>query len=75
VGERSADDIQRDIEEARAGLARSVDQLAERTNPHRLADQAKDRVRAKIDSPAGRVVIAVAGTLVVVLIVKRMRKH
>jgi hypothetical protein len=75
VGERSADDIQRDIEEARAGLARTVDQLAERTSPHRLADQAKDRVRAGINSTPGRIVIAVTGGLVVVLVIKRIRKR
>jgi len=31
---RTADDIQRDIEQARASLAVAVDQLAERTSPN-----------------------------------------
>jgi hypothetical protein len=75
VAERNADDIQRDIEQARASLASAVDQLAYRTNPHRLADNAKQTLRAKADTPQGRAVIGVAGALVVLLLVKRFRKH
>jgi hypothetical protein len=75
AGERSADDIQRDIEKARAGLAESVDQLAYRTNPKRVADNAKLTLRAKATSPEGRIVIGVTGSLVVLLIIRRIRKR
>jgi Protein of unknown function (DUF3618) len=75
AGERSADDIQRDIEQARAGLAEAVDQLAYRTNPKRLADNAKQSLRERANSPQGRVVIGVTGGLVVLLIVRRIRKQ
>ncbi len=75
AAERSADDIQRDIEKARAGLAESVDQLAYRTNPKRVADNAKITLRAKANSPEGRIVIGVAGGLVVLLIIRRIRKR
>jgi Protein of unknown function (DUF3618) len=75
VVERSADDIQREIEQARAGLAESVDQLAYRTNPHRLAENAKHTLREKANSTPGRIVIGVTGGLVVLLIVKRIRKR
>jgi uncharacterized protein DUF3618 len=75
AGERSADDIQRDIEKARAGLAESVDQLAYRTNPKRVADNAKLTLRAKATSPEGRIVIGVTGGLVVLLIIRRIRKR
>jgi len=75
AGERSADEIQRDIEKARAGLAESVDQLAYRTNPKRVADNAKITLRAKANSTEGRIVIGVTGGLVVLLIIRRIRKH
>lgn len=75
AGERSAEDIQRDIEQSRAALASSVDQLAYRTNPKRLVEQAKQTLREKANTPPGRVVIGVTGGLVVVLIVRRIRKH
>ena len=74
AGERSADDIQRDIETSRAALASAVDQLAYRGNPKRLAEQAKAGLKAKAQSPAGKAVIGVTGGLLVVLIVKRLRK-
>ena len=75
AGERSAEDIQRDIEQSRAALASSVDQLAYRTNPKRLVEQAKQSLREKANTPQGRIVIGVTGGLVVVLIVRRIRKH
>jgi hypothetical protein len=75
VAERSADDIQRDIEQARVGLAQSVDQLAYRTNPHRLTEQAKQTLREKANSPHGRIVLGATGGLVVLLVVARIRKH
>ena len=75
MAERSADDIQREIEQARAGLAQSVDQLAHRTNPHRLAENAKQTLRQKANTTPGRIVIGVTGGLAVLLIVKRIRKH
>jgi hypothetical protein len=75
AAERSADDIQRDIEKARAGLAESVDQLAYRTNPKRVADNAKITLRAKANSTEGRIAIGVAGGLVVLLIIRRIRKR
>jgi hypothetical protein len=75
AGERSADEIQRDIERSRAALARTVDQLAERTNPKRIANDGKQAVLAKLNSTEGRIAIGVVGGLLVVLIVRRVRKH
>jgi hypothetical protein len=74
-GERSADDIQRDIEKSRAALAEAVDQLAYRTNPQRLLETVKQTVREKAASPQGRIVLGTAGGLVVLLIVRRIAKH
>ena len=75
MAERSADDIQRDIEQARVELARSVDQLAYRTNPRRVSNQLKQTIKARANSTEGRIVIGVTGGLVVLLIVKRIRKR
>jgi site-specific recombinase len=75
AGERSADDIQRDIETSRAALAEAVDQLAHRTNPKRLADRARASLRARATSTQGRIVIAVTGGFVVLLVIRRVAKH
>jgi uncharacterized protein DUF3618 len=74
-GERSADDIQRDIEKSRAALADAVDQLAYRTNPKRAVDNVKQTLRQKAQSTQGRIVIGVAGGLVVLLVIRRIAKH
>ncbi len=73
--ERSAEEIQRDIERSRVELAAAVDQLAYRTNPKRLAEKAKLTLREKAQTPQGRVVLGVAGVLVLVVVVRRIRKH
>ena len=73
VAERGADDIQREIEQARVKLAGAVDQIAYRTSPKRMAENIKqssssapDRRR---DAPSSG-----SGGLVVILIVRRVRK-
>ncbi|MEP6599283.1 MAG: DUF3618 domain-containing protein [Actinomycetota bacterium] len=71
--ERTAEDIQREIEQARSSLAEAVDQLAERTSPKRLKQQAKQSLIAKAQTPAGHGVIAAVGALVVLMVVRRLR--
>jgi osmotically-inducible protein OsmY len=75
VAERSAEEIQRDIERSRAALAEAVDELAYRTNPKRVRDNVKQSIREKAQSPQGRIVIGVAGGVVVLMIIRRIRKH
>ena len=75
MAERSADDIQRDIEKARVTLADAVDQIAYRTNPKRVTENAKQTLRQKANTTPGRIVIGVTGGLAVLLIVKRIRKR
>jgi hypothetical protein len=74
AGERSADQIQRDIEQARVTLATSVDQLAYRTNPKRVVEQVKATVKDKATTPQGKAVIGAAGLIVVLLVVRRLRR-
>jgi hypothetical protein len=75
AGERSADEIQRDIEYARVSLAAAIDQLAFRTNPKRLADNVKQALKEKAQSPQGKAVIAGTGALFGILIIRRIVKH
>jgi hypothetical protein len=70
---RTADDIQRDIEQARASLASTVDQLAERTSPKRIVRQTKQRLVEKAQTPAGKAVIGGAAAVVALLVVRRIR--
>lgn len=75
AGERSADEIQREIEQSRTALASAIDQLAYRANPKRLSDQLKDTLKERANSPQGRAVIGVVGGVVVVLVIRRIRKR
>ncbi|HJQ43780.1 MAG TPA: DUF3618 domain-containing protein [Jatrophihabitantaceae bacterium] len=75
AAERSPDEIQHDIEQARASLAVAVDQLAQRTSPKRVADNAKNSLVAKAKSPQGMAVIGGTSALVVFLVVRRIRKR
>ena len=70
---RTADDIQRDIEQARASLAVAVDQLAERTSPKRIANQTWHNVVAKAQTPAGRAIIGGAAALIALLVIQSIR--
>ena len=74
-GERSADEIQRDIEKSRAALAEAVDELAYRTNPKRAVDNAKQTLRDKALSTQGRIVLGATGGLIVALIIRRIAKR
>jgi hypothetical protein len=71
---RTADDIQRDIEQARSSLAVAVDQIAERTSPKRIANQTKQTLKARAQSPAGLAVIGGAGALIALLVIRRLRR-
>ncbi|MGI8759859.1 MAG: DUF3618 domain-containing protein [Jatrophihabitantaceae bacterium] len=75
AGERSADEIQRDIEQARASLAVAVDQLAYRTNPKRVADNLKQSLKDKAQTPQGKAVLGGAGALLALLLIRRIAKH
>jgi hypothetical protein len=75
VADRDPEDIKRDIEQSRAALAEAVDELAYRTNPKRVANNAKQSLIDKANTPQGRVVVGVTGALIVLLVVKRFRKH
>jgi hypothetical protein len=73
VAERDAAEVQREIEEARASLASTVDQLAERTSPKRIANDAKKNLVAQARTPQGIAILAATAALTALLIVRRVR--
>ncbi len=78
MADRTPAQIQAEIEGARVALASSLDQLAERTSPKRLGNQAKDAAIEKATSDQGKKIIAGSVVAVVALVVlarvRRSRK-
>lgn len=75
AGERTADEIQRDIERARTSLAAAVDQLAERSSPKRAVDRVRNSLQQKAQTPQGKAVIAGGGLLVAMIVIRKIAKH
>lgn len=75
MADRDPDSIKQDIDQARDQLASTVDALAERANPRRIADDAKAAVVQFVKKPAVAISLAGIGTLVVVLVIRRLRRR
>ncbi|MGV0624531.1 DUF3618 domain-containing protein [Mycolicibacter minnesotensis] len=73
MAERDPDTIKKDIDQARQQLASTVDILADRANPRRLADSAKARAIEIVTQPAVLASLAGVGGLVLILAVRRWR--
>lgn len=73
MADRNPDDIKQDIDRARDQLASTVDALAERANPQKLADEVKARALAFVSKPAVMVSIAGFGTVVLVVVIRKLR--
>ena len=73
--ERSADEIQAEIERARASLAQTVDQISYRTSPKRLANNMLANLKERAKTPQGQAVIAGASALVLIIVIRRVRSH
>lgn len=73
MADRDPDSIKTDIDQARNQLATTVDSLAERANPRRVADDAKAGVIAFVTKPAVVVSLAGAGALVLVLVIRKAK--
>ncbi len=72
---RSPDEVQAEIERTRHQLANTLDQLAQRTSPKRLADDTRTKVLATLNTPAGKAVVGAVGGGVLLLVVLRVRRH
>ncbi|MGC4932499.1 DUF3618 domain-containing protein [Gordonia sp. DT30] len=68
------DRIEQDIAKAREDLAHTLDVLAERANPQRLAGDAKSAALALLNKPAVKYTIAGVGAVVVVLVIRRISR-
>ena len=73
--DRDPDTIKQEIDKAREQLASTVDSLADRTNPRRLADDAKAWAVAFVKKPAVAVTLAGVGALAIVLVVRKIRNR
>jgi Protein of unknown function (DUF3618) len=75
VAERDPDAIKQEIDQARDQLASTVDSLAERANPRRLADDAKARAIGFVKKPVVAISLAGIAALTVALAVRRIRNR
>lgn len=75
MAERDPDTIKKDIDQARDQLASTVDILAQRANPHLLADRVKARVVAFAKKPVVIAAVAGLGALGVVLVVRKIKNR
>ncbi|MBS1696088.1 MAG: DUF3618 domain-containing protein [Actinobacteria bacterium] len=75
MADRDPETIKRDIDQARDQLASTVDSLAERANPQRIADDARAAVVRFVQQPVVAVSLAGVGLLVIVVTVRRIRRR
>ena len=75
MAERDPDAIKQEIDQARDQLASTVDSLAERANPRRLADDAKARAIAFVKKPAVAISLAGIAALAAALAVRKIRNR
>lgn len=73
MADRDPDTIKQEIDQARDQLALTVDSLAIRANPQRIAEDIKAGVVRFVKKPAVAILLAGAGVLVIVLTVHRVR--
>lgn len=75
MADRDPEDIKRDIDQARDQLAATVDNLAVRANPQRIANDIKAGVIRFLKKPAVAASLAGVGVVVVVVVVRRIRQR
>ncbi|KAA8969569.1 DUF3618 domain-containing protein [Mycobacterium sp.] len=73
MADRDPDTIKKEIDQAREQLAATVDSLAARANPRRLAEDVKARAIAMVKKPAVAISLAGIGMLAIAVIVHRIR--
>ena len=74
MAERDPEVIKQEIAQARERLAVTVDSLAERANPQRVADDVKSAVLEFLKQPAVMAALAGLGTITVVVMVRAIRR-
>lgn len=74
VTDRDPDTIKSEIDQAREQLAVTVDSLAARANPRRVADDLKAGAIRFVTKPPVAISLAGVGVLLVVMTVRRIRQ-
>lgn len=74
MAERDPEVIKQEITAARDRLASTVDSLAERANPQRIADDLKAAVLRFLKQPAVAATLAGIGVVTVVVVVRGIRR-
>jgi hypothetical protein len=74
VADRDPETIRQDIDAARDQLALTVDNLAERANPRRIADDVKSGVLRFVKKPPVAISLAGLGAVLVVLFIRKLRR-
>lgn len=72
--DRDPDAIKKDIDQARDQLALTVDTLAERANPQRIANDVKAGVINFVKKPAVAMSLAGLAAVLVALFVRKLRR-
>jgi hypothetical protein len=75
VADRDPEEIKKDIDQARDQLASTVDLLAQRANPQRIADDVKARALAIVQKPAVAISLAGVGVVTVLLVIRSIRNR
>jgi hypothetical protein len=75
VADRDPDTIKQEIDQARDQLASTVDSLAERANPRRIADDVKAGLVRFVKKPVVAVSLAGLGAVVAVLVIRKIRRR
>ncbi len=75
MAERDPDAIKKDIDQARDQLASTVDILAQRANPRRVADRAKAQALAFVKKPVVVISLAGVGAIGVLVVVRKIRNR
>jgi len=75
VADRNPETIKQEIDQARNQLASTVDSLAERANPQRLADDAKAAVIRFVKQPAVAASLVGLGAVVVVVVIRKIKRR
>lgn len=75
MAERDPEVIKQEIAAARDRLASTVDILAERANPQRLADDAKAKAVGFVNQPKVKAALAGVGALTFLGFVRKLRRR
>jgi hypothetical protein len=75
VSPRDPEQIQREIESSRTQLASTLDELAEKVSPKRLADEAKNSAITFLQTPIGMAAVGGVVLLIALGIARRVRNR